>query len=185
MNQLGELAFYIWDIEFGDHETALQRERNALLISGYLEANLGQLNTLLHTEFYVDQDKDEVVPALHYEEKAIFTQLYLKDYMNKQARNILRNAANNVSSSSNASTTTVLGVTDWTELREGDTSIKRSVATSTTKNTSAQIFQKSAKEATEILKDLVYSYNLYGAKPIQVAGKDAFIQQDPPPSGII
>jgi len=41
MNQLGELAFHIWDIEFGDHSTALERERNALLISGYLEANLG------------------------------------------------------------------------------------------------------------------------------------------------
>jgi len=68
-------------------------------------------------------------------------------------------------------------------LREGDTSIKRSVATSTTKNTSAQIFQKSAKEANELLKELVYSYNLYGAKPIQVAGKDAFITADTPTTG--
>jgi len=182
MNQLGELAFHIWDIEFGDHSTALERERNALLISGYLEANLGQLNTLIHTDFYVDKEQDTVSPELKYEEKAIFTQLYLKDYMNKQARNILRNAASS-SSESNQSTTTVAGVTDWVELREGDTSIKRSVATSTTKNTSAQIFQKSAKEANELLKELVYSYNLYGAKPIQVAGVDAFITEDTPTTG--
>jgi len=182
MNQLGELAFHIWDIEFGDHSTALERERNALLISGYLEANLGQLNTLIHTDFYVDEDEDKVVPPLQYEEKAIFTQLYLKDYMNKQARNILRNAASS-STESNETTTTIAGVTDWIELREGDTSIKRSVATSTTKNTSAQIFQKSAKEANELLKELVYSYNLYGAKPIQVAGKDAFITADTPTTG--
>ena len=184
MNQLGELAFHIWDIEFGDHSTALERERNALLISGYLEANLGQLNTLLHTNFYVDRDTDTVIPDLQYEEKAIFTQLYLKDYMNKQARNILRNAASNTSDQSSSSTTTMLGVTDWTELREGDTSIKRSVATATTKNTSAQIFQKSAKEANELLKELVYSYNLYGAKPMQVAGNDAQLNIEVSPTGI-
>jgi hypothetical protein len=176
MNQFGELAFHIWDIEFGDHSSALERERNALLISGYLEANIGQLNTLIHTDFYLDKEQDKVVPELKYEEKAIFTQLYLKDYMNKQARNILRNAATSSNNNSSSSTTTVLGVTDWTELREGDTSIKRSVATSTTKNASAQIFQKSAKEANDLLKDLVYSYNLYGAKPVQVAGNDAFIE---------
>jgi hypothetical protein len=184
MNQLGELAFHIWDIEFGDHSTALERERNALLISGYLEANLGQLNTLIHSDFYLNKEKDEIVPELKYEEKAIFTQLYLKDYMNKQARNILRNAASSSDSNSSSSTTTVLGVTDWTELREGDTSIKRSVATSTTKNASAQIFQKSAKEANDLLKDLVYSYNLYGAKPVQVAGNDADLYPDPPATGI-
>jgi len=175
MNQLGELAYHIWDIEFGDHSTALERERNALLISGYLEANIGQLNTLINTDFYVNKEQDSVVPELKYEEKAIFTQLYLKDYMNKQARNILRNAAasSSTASTQNSSiTTTTDGVTDWIELREGDTSIRRSVATSTSKNTSAQIFQKSAAEANQLLKELVHSYNMYGSVPLQVAGID-------------
>lgn len=173
MNQLGELAFHIWDIEFGDHSTALERERNALLISGYLEANLGQLNTLINTDFTIDTVKDLVVPALKHEEKAIFTQLYLKDYMNKQARNILRNAVSSSSENNSSSTTTVVnGVTDWVELREGDTSIRRSVATATSKNTSASILQKSAAEANQLLKELVHSYNLYGAVPLQVAGID-------------
>ena len=112
-----------------------------------------------------------MVPELKYEEKAIFTQLYLKDYMNKQARNILRNAATSSSSSTSTNTTTD-GVTDWIELREGDTSIRRSVATSTSKNTSAQIFQKSAAEANQLLKELVHSYNMYGSVPLQVAGID-------------
>lgn len=173
MNQLGELAYNIWDIEFGDHGTALERERNALLISGYLEANLGQLNTLINTDFTIDTVKDLVVPTLKHEEKAIFTQLYLKDYMNKQARNILRNAASSSSDNNSSSTTTVVnGVTDWVELREGDTSIRRSVATATSKNTSASILQKSAAEANQLLKELVHSYNLYGAIPLQVAGVD-------------
>jgi len=172
MNQLGELGFNVWDVEFGDHSTALDRERNALLISGYFESNIGQLNTLINTDFYVNEDQDSVVPELKYEEKAIFTQLYLKDYMNKQARNILRNAASSSSSTNTSSTTTTDGATDWIELREGDTSIRRSVATSTSKNTSAQILQKSAAEANQLLKELVHSYNMYGSVPLQVAGID-------------
>jgi len=182
MNQLGELAFHIWDIEFGDHSTALERERNALLISGYLEANLGQLNTLINTDFYLDKDKDKISPPLQYEEKAIFTQLYLKDYMNKQARNLLRNAATNTSSSTvnnnNTENITITsdGVTDWIELREGDTSIKRAVATSTetarTQASSAKVLQQSAQEANQLLKELIHSYNMYGAIPLQVVGQD-------------
>jgi hypothetical protein len=186
MNQLGELGFNVWDIEFGDHSSALERERNALLISGYFEGNLGQLNTLINSDFHLDTQHDEIHPPLQYEEKAIFTQLYLKDYMNKQARNILRNAASNSSSTNTSTTTTTDGVTDWIELREGDTSIKRSVATSTSKNTSAQIFQKSAAEANQLLKELVHSYNMYGAVPLQVAGRDSgeedstYIRQEAP-----
>ena len=112
MNQLGELAYHIWDIEFGDHSSSLERERNALLISGYLDVNLGQLNTLLNTDFYLNKTKDKVEPALQYEEQAIFTQLYLKDYMQKQARKILRNAT-----TTSSTTTTADGVTNCIELR--------------------------------------------------------------------
>ena len=171
MNQLGELAYHIWDIEFGDHSSSLERERNALLISGYLDVNLGQLNTLLNTDFHLNKTKDEVEPALQYEEKAIFTQLYLKDYMQKQARNVLRNAT--VTSST---TTTTAGVTDWVELREGDTSIRRSIATSTSKNASAKIFQDSSRDAMASLEKMVHSYNKYGSLPLQVAGVDGGVE---------
>jgi CheY-like chemotaxis protein len=171
MNQLGELAYHIWDIEFGDHSSSLERERNALLISGYLDVNLGQLNTLLNTDFHLNKTKDEVEPALQYEEKAIFTQLYLKDYMQKQARNVLRNAT--VTSST---TTTTAGVTDWVELREGDTSIRRSIATSTSKNASAKIFQDSSRDAMALLEKMVHSYNMYGSLPLQVAGVDGGVE---------
>lgn len=172
MNQLGELAYHIWDIEFGDHSTALERERNALLISGYLEVNLGQVNNLLNTDFYLDKTEDKVKPALQNEEKAIFSQLYLKDYMNKQARNTLRNAVN----TSSTTTTTTDGVTDWVELREGDTSIRRSIATSTSKNSTAKIFQSASRDASEILEKMVHSYNLYGSIPLQVAGADGGVE---------
>ena len=64
-----ELGFAIWDIEFGDHSSALERERNALLISGYLEANLGQLNTLINTDFTYSPSGDMIEPELQQEEK--------------------------------------------------------------------------------------------------------------------
>lgn len=168
MNQLGELAYDIWDVEFGDHSTALERERNALLISGYLEANLGQMNILINTDFDLNKASDTVIPKLEYEEKAILTQLYLKDYMQKQARNILKNAT-----ATSSTTTTSTGVTDWIELREGDSAIKRSVTTSANKNASAKLSLDSSKEAAELLKRMIHSYNMYGSKPLQVVGSDS------------
>ena len=51
MNQLGELGYSTWDTEFGDHSNALERKQQALIISGYYEANLGQLNILLNSNY--------------------------------------------------------------------------------------------------------------------------------------
>jgi len=168
MNQLGELGYEIWDIEFGDHTSEIDRESKSLLISGYLEANIGELNILINTDFKLDETKDEVIPELKYEEKAIFTQLYLKDYLLKQARNTLRSATDtSYSNEANAQPT------DWTELREGDSSIKRSIPTASSKNTSAKLFQDASKEALEDLKRMIHSYNMYGSIPSQIAGKDA------------
>lgn len=167
MNQLGELGYSIWDIEFGDHSTALEREREALLISGYLEANLGQLNILINTDFKLNKVTDKVELELKYEEKAIFTQLYLKDFYQKQARNILRGMTGTTTEKTSA------GVTDWTELREGDSVIKRSVNSASTKNESARAMSNASKEAKEMLETMIHSYNMFGSIPIQVAGKDA------------
>lgn len=169
MNQFGELAYDIWDVEFGTHTSAIERESNALLISGYLEANVGELNILINTDFNLDTTADEVSPALKKEEEAIFTQLYLKDHLSKEARKVLRDA----SSGSTGGSSEVL----WSELREGDSAIKRSVPTAATKNTSAKLLQDAAKDAAEYLKRMVHSYNMYGSIPIQVAGKDAATDQ--------
>ena len=163
MNQLGELAYAIWDTEFGDHTSSLDREKNALLISGYLEANLGELNVLINTDFKLDKTEDKVIPELKQEENAIFTQMYMKDYLQKQGRNVLKNAT-----ATSGSTQTL---TDWTELREGDSYIKRSIASSTTKNISAKFFYDLSKEARENLEKLVHAYNMYGSSPIQIEGE--------------
>jgi len=163
MNQLGELAYNIWDTEFGDHTSSLDREKNVLLISGYLEANLGELNVLINTDFKLNKGEDKVVPELKQEENAIFTHMYMKDYLQKQGRNVLKNAT------ATAGSTQTL--TDWTELREGDSYIKRSIASSTTKNISAKLFYDLSKEARENLEKLVHAYNMYGSSPIQIEGE--------------
>ncbi len=163
MNQLGTLGYTIWDTEFGDHTGASDRASNAVLISGYLDANLGQLNTLLNKDFGLATGTDVVSPELKYEENAIFTQVYLKDYYAKQARNILKGIA------SAPSTTTGM---NWVELREGDTYIKRAVTSAGTKAESSRLFQVLAQQAKDTLREMVYSYNMYGSIPTQVAGKD-------------
>ena len=56
---------------------------------------------------------------------------------------------------------------DWTRLTEGDTTIVRSNRNETAKN-----YMSLIKENRAELKELIYSYNLYGAKPRQVAGAD-------------
>jgi hypothetical protein len=158
MNQFGALGYSIWDTEFGDHKSSLEREQNALLISGYLEANLGELNILINTDFQYDSESDTITPTLQQEEEAIMTQMYMKDYLHKEGRNTLKNAQS----------------TDaWVELREGDSSVKRTIASATAKNTSAKIFYDLAKAAQENLTQMVHSYNVYGSVPLQIKGKDA------------
>ena len=168
MNQLGHLAYNIWDNEFGTHSNELEREREAILISGYLEANIGSLNILINSDFILDKDEDEVTPNLKYEEKVIFSKLYLKDNLKKQARAVLRDAAGTFNNGSDSNM-------NWTELREGDSSIKRSVASPATKNASARILKDEAAQLAEEIKDMVHAYNMYGALPLQVAGKDALV----------
>jgi len=92
--------------------------------------------------------------------------MYMKDYLYKQGRIVLKNAA----SSTVTSSSTTESLTDWTELREGDSYIKRSIASATTKNVSAKIFFDLSKEARENLEKLTHQYNMYGSSPIQIEG---------------
>ena len=164
MNQLGTLGYTIWDTEFGDHTGAADRASNAVLISGYLEDNLGQLNILLNKDYSLLTGTDTVSPTLKYEENTIFTQLYLKDYYQKQARNTLRG----ITSSTSAAATGM----NWTELREGDSFIKRDIVSVGTKTETSRLFQVASSDAADILRQMIHSYNMYGSIPTQVAGKD-------------
>ena len=124
----------------------MEREFKIESISGWLGANVGQFNNLTYQSFGTGDD-------FLLEEENILTQLYLKDYYNKQARSVLVGGAT--------------GSLDWTRLTEGDTTIVRS-----NKIDIARGYRNLSKDATEQLKDLVYSYNSYQAMPRQTAGID-------------
>jgi hypothetical protein len=195
MNQIGTLASNIWDNEFGDENSELEREIEVEGISGQLETNsLGQMNILLNSSFgLVSGDID---PVLKNEENSIMTQIYLKDWYKKQSRNILRGigvtsfSTNKTTSSDEGSSSTESSfktlADDWTSIREGDTTITRSRATATTvgptsfstvSNDSARMFKQLSQDSELRLLDLVSRYNMYQAEPLQVAGKDVSIDE--------
>ena len=195
MNQIGTLAANIWDNEFGDENSELEREMEVEGISGQLEAGcLGQMNVLLNSSF--GMDGGDVSPLLKNEENAIMTQIYLKDWYKKQARNILRgigvtsfstnktSAIDESESSSEASLASL--ASDWTSIKEGDTTITRNIAAtskagsssfSTVSNEASRMFKQLSQSSELELMDLVSRYNIYQSEPVQVAGKDVSIDE--------
>tara|TARA_R110001592_G_scaffold160695_3_gene392958 strand:+ start:16052 stop:16525 length:474 start_codon:yes stop_codon:yes gene_type:complete len=146
MSSIGEIATRVYDNEFGDAPTQLEREFRIESISGWLEANVGQFNNLTYQSFGTGD-------SFLQEEESILTQLYLKDYYNKQSRSVLVGGST--------------GSLDWTRLTEGDTTIVRSNKIDTSRS-----YMNLSQDASAQLKDLVYSYNSYQAMPRQTAGTD-------------
>lgn len=184
---LGQIAEYIWDNEVGDGVVAtpefISTEKRK--IADYLEINVGTLNMLINSEFCVDKSFSTispstegwetggrtklVVPPLDKEESSILIQLYLRDYYKKKARTVL-----NESSSSSEQEGTPGQVSDWTELREGDSVIKRvaTVASPAQKTNQSKSYQSLSVNAGNELDSLVQKYNLYLSKPRQVIPKN-------------
>lgn len=157
MSDIGDLATSIWDTEFGDATGAAHRTSQISSISGWLQANVGLLNNVIYSSFSGDASGD-MKPAGKFklEEQDIYTQLYLKHYYDKKARNVLRGIDGSLNND-----------IDWIRLKEGDSLIVRSNKTDV-----AKLYLSLAKEAGEELKNLIYYYNLYQARPRQVAGTD-------------
>jgi hypothetical protein len=184
---LGQIAEYIWDNEVGEGVVGtpefIATEKRK--IADYLEINVGTLNMLINAEFCVDKSYSIispgtdgwqtggqtklVTPALDKEESSILIQLYLRDYYKKKARTVL-----NESSSSSETDGTPGQVSDWTELREGDSVIKRvaTVASPAQKTSQSKSYQGLSSEAGGELDRLVQKYNLYLSKPRQIISKD-------------
>jgi len=148
MSKIGEIATRIYDNEFDDAPTQLEREFRIEYISGWLEANVGQFNNLTFQSFGTGD-------SFLQEEEAILTKLYLKYYYNKHARTVLHGQAESDS-------------LNWTRLTEGDTTIVRS-----SKIDIVREYKQLAKQTAEEIEQLVHSYNYYRAMPLQTAGNDA------------
>ena len=153
MNDLGRLATKIVNYEFSE-----DRQRFPVsYVSGWLDANIGELNGLLNEEFYVnDTGAIEIATGsgLMPVEENIYSTLYEIHYYEKAARDSLRGF-------------TYGGDADWITLKEGDTTIQRQ-----NKNSVAKTYRDLKLDANNRLKDLVSKYNVYKSTPIQVAGTD-------------
>jgi hypothetical protein len=127
-------------------------------ISGWLENNVGLLNTQIYTSFSGSgtADGDTAIQGTGkflYEEADIFKQLYLVEYYKKKMRSVLKGIDSSV---------------DFITLRDGDSTITR-----TNKNEIAKTYRGLTNDAQTRLDALTAKYNIYGAVPLQVAGADA------------
>tara|TARA_Y100000310_G_scaffold331737_1_gene405866 strand:+ start:497 stop:1045 length:549 start_codon:yes stop_codon:yes gene_type:complete len=127
-------------------------------ISGWLENNVGLLNTEIYTAFSGSgmTDGDTALSPTGYfkfEEAEIFKQIYLVEYYKKKTRSVLKNIDSSV---------------DFITLRDGDSMITR-----TNKNEIAKTYRGLTNDATQRLEMLTAKYNIYSARPVQVAGADA------------
>ena len=111
-------------------------------------------------------------PGFGLEEEAIYRQIFLKNHYAKLSRNTLKGIT---SSSSSSSESNELLTSEWTEIRDGDSVIKRTaqMATPGVKASTSRVYLQFAQNAEITLKDLLQSYNSYKGAPRQVAGKDA------------
>ena len=121
-------------------------------ISGWLANNVGLLNTKIYSQYYVESGNFNPTGTFQQEERAIYKQMYLYEFYTKKTRQVLRGVDSSV---------------DFVTLREGDTMITR-----TNKNELAKTYRGLATDARDEMEKLVASYNIYNAKPVQVAGED-------------
>lgn len=147
-----DLAKEIFHNEFESSNNSLTK------ISGWLDNNLGKLNTLLNTEF---SGAAGVVANMGLEEQNIYKEMYMHHFYTKETRNTLRGIAND-------SNGNILSVKD------GDNAISF-----VNKNEVSKVYRSLATDTAERLQELVYKYNLYRSSPKQVGGIEASI-----PSGI-
>ena len=149
--QLGVLATKIYDEEIGFHTSGSARTTEIGLIANWLEGHLGELNNLIFTSFSGYSPN-----GFNLEEQSIILELYLSEYNRKAHRRVLRGIDGSD------------GSPDFQVIREGDSMIQKS-----NKNVTAKSYREAYLDSQERVKNLVYAYNLYGAKPSQVYGADA------------
>lgn len=146
MSEISDLANSIYVSEFDSNS----ENANLSLIEAWLQENLGLLNTLINTRY------NGLNPGMGLEEQAIYKQIYLYNYYSKQSRNVLRGIV------ATASSDNILMVAD------GDNRIQFA-----NKNEIGKTFRDLARDAKQVLDNMVAKYNIYAAKPLQVGGIEA------------
>lgn len=141
MTDISTLANDIFVNELDSTGTSL------LAVSGWLDENIGMLNTALYTSFCPESG---TISGMGLEERYIYKQMYLSNYYSKQVRNALR------------------GIVDGTHgniisIKDGDNTIKFASTTEASK-----IYKSIAQESNKAIEDAVTKYNSFQASPKQV-----------------
>ena len=143
MANLQEVASGIFFYEF-DADTD---ETNISAISGWMQANFGELNNLIYTS-YSGSNAD-----LGQEESNIYKYLYLGHYYKKKSRNAIKAVAGG---SGNA----------IISIRDEDSSV-----TFVNSNEISKQFRTLSRDSFDEMSKLVTAYNFYQARPSQVISK--------------
>lgn len=151
---LSTLAAQIYDSELDIGGTAAERDAELIIIESWLAAHVGEVNTLLNTSFTVSGGE---VVGFHEEEAAILRELYVIQYYKKQTRSVLKQADDSANS------------LDFSELREGDSVVKRS-----SKRDHLKDYKSLIMHSQQILDKLIANYNTYQSPPSQVIEKDSY-----------
>ncbi len=144
MANIGQIASGIFFYEFDADAT----QTNVSAISGWMQANIGELNNLIftsHSGTGID---------LNSEEQDIFKHLYLTHFYKKKSRNAIKTIG------TNCQTNNVLSVSD-----------EDSSVTFINGNEVSKQFRALSKDHFEELNKLVYAHNFYKAAPAQVVAK--------------
>lgn len=145
MANLGQIAQNIFYFELD----ADANETNISSISGWLNANIGELNNLIftsHSGTGID---------LNNEEADIFKHLYLANYYKKRSRNAIKTIGGS------SPTNNIVSVSD-----------EDSSVTFINGNEVSKQFRSLSKDHIEELNKLVFAYNSYQGQPTQVYARN-------------
>lgn len=143
MASIQEVASGIFFYEFDGDTT----ETNISMISGWISANLGEMNNLIFTDLSGDAADFNV------EQRDIMRHLYLASYYKKKARNAIKTLGAN-------------GSNGVLMIRDDDSHVQFVNINEVSKQFSAL-----SKQHMEELNAQVYAYNLYQARPMQAVSK--------------
>lgn len=108
----------------------------------WLKANIGQLNNLISTSYVIESN--DAFPELGYDEATIFAAIYIMNYYQRQQKV-------NMGASS---------YTDWTEVVEGDSRVRR-----VSRNEIAKNFRLLSNDIKEYLYQLSEHYRRWKCVP--------------------
>jgi hypothetical protein len=164
VNEIGNLASGIYKFDFDENKNFV----NPSFVSGWLQNNIGELNVLIHSCYSGEN------PGMGDEEQSIYRQIFLRDYYKKLGRSSLMGVSY-IESQPESSSSSSIVTSDWTELRDGDSMIKRKamLASPSEKITASRQYSQFSNDAQGELDKLLYKYNISKGSPRQVAGNDS------------